>query len=93
MLQNLDKINEDFLLSTLEKYKQTSLYVLADPPYFKQADNISPRQITKLFNIVQPDFAFFGMKDAQQLFILKKGNCYFIKIEKNKTYFLELPNS
>lgn len=28
--------------------------------------------VTKLFNIIQPDFAFFGMKDAQQLFILKK---------------------
>lgn len=28
--------------------------------------------VTKLFNIVTPDFAFFGQKDAQQLFILKK---------------------
>ena len=45
MLQNLDKINEDFLLSTLEKYKDTSLYILADPPYFKQADNVSSKDI------------------------------------------------
>ena len=28
--------------------------------------------VLKLFNITQPDFAFFGQKDAQQLFILKK---------------------
>lgn len=28
--------------------------------------------VTKLFNIVTPDYAFFGQKDAQQLFILKR---------------------
>ena len=49
MLENIDKINETFLLSTLERYKNTNLYILADPPYFKQADNIQPKQITKLF--------------------------------------------
>lgn len=58
MLQNLDKINEDFLLSTLEKYKDTSLYVLADPPYFKQAEDISPKQISKLFDILKETFSY-----------------------------------
>ena len=58
MLQNLDKINGDFLLSTLEKYKDTSLYVLADPPYFKQADDVSLKDISKLFKILRDTFAY-----------------------------------
>lgn len=58
MLENIDKINETFLLSTLERYKRTSLYVLADPPYFKQADDIKPQQITKLFNTLKSTFSY-----------------------------------
>ena len=58
MLKNLDKINKDFLLNTLEKYKNTSLYVLADPPYFKQADDISAKQVSKLFDILKESFSY-----------------------------------
>lgn len=58
MLQNLDKINKDFLLNTMEKYKDTSLYVLADPPYFKQAEDITPNQISKLLDILKGTFSY-----------------------------------
>lgn len=67
MLENLDKINETFLLSTLERYKGTSLYVLADPPYFKQADNIQPKQIAKLFSILKETFSYI-IVDAEASF-------------------------
>lgn len=67
MLENIDKINEMFLLSTLERYKRTSLYVLADPPYFKQADNIKPSQITKLFNTLKDTFSYVVV-DAEASF-------------------------
>lgn len=67
MLENLDKINETFLLSTLERYKKTSLYILADPPYFKQADNIQPKQITKLFDTLKETFSYI-IVDAEASF-------------------------
>lgn len=58
MLQNLNKINGEFLVNTLERYKDTSLYVLADPPYFKQAENITKLQITKLLDILRTTFSY-----------------------------------
>ena len=58
MLQNLNKINEDFLVNTLERYKDTSLYVIADPPYFKQAENITKSQVIKLFEILKKSFSY-----------------------------------
>ena len=67
MLENIDKINEIFLLSTLERYKNTNLYILADPPYFKQADNIQPKQISKLFNILKDTFSYI-IVDAESSF-------------------------
>lgn len=67
MLENIDKINETFLLSTLEKYKNSSLYILADPPFFKQADTIQPKQITKLFNTLKDTFSYIVV-DAESSF-------------------------
>ena len=58
MLQNIDKVNEDYLLSTLEKYKNTSLYILADTPYFKQTDSIPEKDVTKLFDVLRETFSY-----------------------------------
>lgn len=58
VVQNLSRIDETFLLSTLEKYKETSLYVLADPPYLEQAEDITADQITTLFDVLKQAFSY-----------------------------------
>lgn len=58
MLQNPDKLNKDFLLNTMEKYKNTSLYMLADPPVFKQAAKVSGKQIEKLISVLKETFSY-----------------------------------
>jgi pilus assembly protein CpaE len=58
VVQNLSRIDETFLLSTLEKYKDTSLYVLADPPYLEQAEDITAEQIATLFSVLRKTFSY-----------------------------------
>ena len=40
---------------------------MADPPYFKQADNIQPRQITRLFDTLKETFSYI-IVDAEASF-------------------------
>ncbi len=58
VVQNLERIDETFLLSTLEKFKDTSLYVLADPPYLEQAEDITAEQISTLFDVLKSTFSY-----------------------------------
>lgn len=58
IIQNLSKIDETFLLSTLERYKDTSLYVLADPPYLEQAKDITAKQIGALIEALKQTFSY-----------------------------------
>lgn len=58
VIQNLHKIDENFLLSTLERYKDTNLYVLADPPYLEQAENITAEQISTLLDVLKESFSY-----------------------------------
>lgn len=58
VINNLDRIDETFLLSTLEQYGKSSLYVLADPPDIEQAEIITPDDITTLINVLRNVFSY-----------------------------------
>ena len=58
MFNNLELLNKDFLLNTMEKYKNTSLYVLADAPYIKQSKEITSKQVTKFIEILKDTFSY-----------------------------------
>ena len=50
--------DETTLLKAFEKYKNTSMYVLADPSYIEQSESITPQQITTLFNALKKVFPY-----------------------------------
>lgn len=58
VINNLDRIDETFLLTTLEQYNKTSLYVLADPPDIEQAEIITSEDITTLINVLRNVFSY-----------------------------------
>ena len=58
VINNLERIDEGFLLSTLEKYNSSSLYVLADPPDLEQAEVITSENITTLINVLRNVFSY-----------------------------------
>ena len=58
MFDNLNALNKDFLLSTMEQYKNSSLYVLADAPYFRQSKNVTSKQVTKFFEALKESFSY-----------------------------------
>lgn len=58
MLQNSEKLTEEFLLNTVERYKGTSLYILADPPYFRQAEKVLKKQVSKLIDALKNTFSY-----------------------------------
>ncbi|EKE02829.1 MAG: Response regulator receiver protein [uncultured bacterium] len=55
---HLNRIDESFLLSSLEKYKDKDLYVLADPPYLEQGEEITSEQISSVLSIMKSVFSY-----------------------------------
>lgn len=58
VVKNLEGTDSTFLESTLERYKDTNLYILADTPYVEQANDITPKEISKLFDALRQSFSY-----------------------------------
>lgn len=54
-IQNLDEVE---LLNTLSKYKNTSLYVLADPLNIDKSQEITAEQIKNILNVLKKTFSY-----------------------------------
>ena len=57
MRKLVDK-SEDILIKGFEKYKDTSLYILADPSYIEQSESITPAMVTTLFVALKKVFSY-----------------------------------
>lgn len=58
VIKNLIDKKDETLLKAFEKYKDTSMYVLADPSYIEQSESITPQQITELFKALKRVFPY-----------------------------------
>ena len=67
LVDNINKIDDNFLFNILTKYKHTSLYILADTPYLKGHKTGSVASISKLFDKLKSVFSYIVV-DAQSGF-------------------------
>jgi len=58
VLNNKAPKDENFLLSTFEKYKDLNLYILSEPAFAEKSKSITPSQIISLLNAVRKTFSF-----------------------------------
>jgi len=58
LLENIDNVNEGFVLAAMEKYKDTSLYVLADAPFGTQNEKTFINDISRLFSALRNTFSY-----------------------------------
>lgn len=58
IVNNSQNKTEEFVLSILENYKSSNLYVLADPSYIAQSDQITDSQIQELLKILKNIFSY-----------------------------------
>ncbi|MDD3237199.1 MAG: AAA family ATPase [Candidatus Gastranaerophilales bacterium] len=58
VIDNLDKANKDFFLGTLEQYKDSNLFILADSPYREPSDEPSPQQFANLIKKLKESFSY-----------------------------------
>ncbi|MCM1265277.1 MAG: AAA family ATPase [Candidatus Gastranaerophilales bacterium] len=58
IVNNIDNANPEFILDACQKYKDSSLYILAEPPYIEQSRSLSIQQLVKLFGYLRKTFSY-----------------------------------
>ena len=58
IINNAQNNNENFIIEACQKYKDTSLYILAEPPYIEQSRSLTPQQVVKLFDYLREAFSY-----------------------------------
>lgn len=58
VVDNTNDEEKNLVFEACQQYQDSSLYVLAEPPYIKQSRELSPAQITKLFDLLREKFSY-----------------------------------
>lgn len=79
IINNSQIDNSDFITDACRRYKDTSLYVLAEPPYIEQSRTLTPAQIVKLFDCLRNAFSYIVVDmgtnvDKLNMTILEKSD-------------------
>lgn len=79
VIKNLINKKEENLLQALEKYNNSSLYILSDPNFIEQSESITPQQIEELFKMLKKVFPYIIVDmssniDPNSLKILDKSD-------------------
>lgn len=71
---HISSLDESFLFTSLEKYGEKDVYILADPPYIEQAEEISVDDIASVLNFLRSIFAYV-IVDTSSSFDIKTLTC------------------
>ncbi len=79
IINNSQIDNSEFITDACRRYKDTSLYVLAEPPYIEQSRTLTPAQIVKLFDCLRNAFSYIVVDmgtnvDKLNMTILEKSD-------------------
>lgn len=74
VVTHISRIDESFLLSSLERYKDKDLYILADPPNIEQAEDITAEDIVSVISMLKDLFAYVII-DTSSSFDIKTFTC------------------
>lgn len=58
IINNSDSANKNMIFDACQQFNNSSLYVLAEPPFIEQSRNLTPAQIVSLFNYLREHFSY-----------------------------------